>query len=127
MKILGRIILLIVGGCMIGFAIPTIIANVNNLQAASAEWWNISKNWSYLWPIVSAGLNCLGGLIAIFGAIRGKKSLRLAIVAAILLVFPIVTLVTDINNGTTIDMARVWYYVSSFALPVGYFIGFLLV
>ena len=129
MKTIGRIILVIVGAIMLVVSVPVIIVTANQLSE-SGVWWDpttLPQKWTLLVRIVGQGLNALAGLTALWGAIRGKKSFRLALFAIILLIPPIMSLIGDSNSGYDIDWTLWLLYGGSFALPIGYFIGFLLV
>ncbi|MBO5529385.1 MAG: hypothetical protein J6A47_08795 [Bacilli bacterium] len=127
MKIIGRIILLVVGVLILVTAVPTII---NTYQALSASGWqNLfnAEGISLLGRFLGQCVNALFGIIALWGCISGHKSLKLALCAIILLISPITTIVADVNSGVTFDFQRILYYISSFGLPFAYAFGFLLV
>ena len=128
MKTIGRIFLAVVGVLLIAFSIPSIISAVDSLNAAG--WADISSypdKIQYLGTIIGQGINALFGLIAVIGALVGKKSWGLALCAIIMIISPIYTLVVGIKNGTMYDWKAILSYVEAFALPIAYFIGFLLV
>ena len=127
MKIVGRILLIGVGIALIVLAIPLFREALATWNGdASIESWVTSKP-SALGAMIGQAFNMLCGLIAIIGGLMGKKSFKLALIAVIMMIFPIYTLVTSIQAGQINGVQPVLAYVGQFALPILYFIGFLLV
>lgn len=128
MKKVGRVLLLIVGIVMLAMAIPSIINLWQQFQTAGD--WSNPFTWGEKWPIVpklvGQALTALAGVLALGGALVGKKSHLLAMAAIILVIPPIISLVGDINSGAFVDWTMTFWYIGTFILPVGYFVGFLL-
>lgn len=128
MRTIGRIILLIVAIAILSTAIPGLISDIQNLNRLG--WDNLfldaEKN-AYFWRMMGHGLNCFTGLIAFLGFLRGRKSVLLALIAVIMLIAPVTTMMMFINGGVAITGLLLWGYVVDFALPIFFFLGFLLV
>ena len=129
MRLIGRIVLLVVGVILLAMSIPVIIESVNALQAMGISWDNAfaPERFALLGRIVGQGVDALFGVVALLGALFGRKSLKLALCAIIMMIAPVSTLIADINAGTTFDFPLIGVYLGQFALPIAYAIGFLLV
>ena len=124
-KIIGRILLFGAGAAMIVFAVLAIkdaVGILNTVTGQDALWKRIASIVS----IVGSVINILVGLTAVFGAIRGKRSLKLAFFAIIMLIVPAFVLIGGILNGTMTNSDQWWKFAVDFALPILYFIGFLI-
>lgn len=128
MKTLGRIILLIVGGCLIGLAVPNIIDAVKVLNAAH---WNLivadSNVWSNFATLVVQGFSALFGLVAVVAFIRGKGSFWLFIFSLVMIAGVVWYFVMAYKAGTLGDWKNILKIASGFILPIGYFVGNILV
>ena len=128
-KIIGRILLAIAGVILLAVAIPQIIGAVNYLNANSA-WWNFSDQLatSNMWVVLGQGLNALGGVIALLACLIGRRSVLLALYAIVMMIHPVYTVVTGVQNGTiTGEWSQIWLLIEQFAVPLLYFFGCLLV
>ena len=129
MRTIGRIILLVVGIVMLAMSIPVIMESVKALQEMGITWENAfaSERFALVGRIVGQGVDALFGIVALLGAIFGRKSIKLALCAIIMMIAPVSTLIADINAGTTFDFPLIGTYIGQFALPLAYALGFLLV
>ena len=131
MRIFGRILLAITGILLLVAGIGGLILTITALNAIS---WNVAGSsqdgqpfWVLIVGLVGFGADALFGFSAIGGCIRGRKSLGLGLAAIILMIAPTITLVTNIRNGVPFNWDTTWTYVSGYALPLMYFLGFLLI
>ena len=129
MKIIGRSILGITGVLMAVRGIPNLIQSINSLNGI---------NWTITWALNDPSLNLLmtfigailfliAALSALIGCIAGRKSFKLALSAIILIIPVVIALVGVIQAGTPFSWQLFWDFLGGFALPIAYFIGFLLV
>ena len=130
MKVVGRIILIVVGALLIAYAIPSIIDSVKALQAlgGTVDWTNwASEGVRIIVALVGHGLQALAGLFAVIAAIVGKKSFGLLIAAIVMMISPTYQVVTGIQSGALTNAMEVLKIAAQYALPIAYFVGFLLV
>ena len=128
MRQIGRIILLVVGILMLVFSVPTIIVSIKAMN--NLGWENFfldSEKIALFSLIVTSGIDALFGLVALWGGIRKKKSLRLALCAIIMAIAPTIAVVNGIQSGSFSDINFTLQIIGSYALPIFYFIGFMLV
>lgn len=128
MKLIGRIILIGVGIALLVMAVPVIMGQIPTLQQPVAD---INEFFQLKMPaimtVVGQGINVFAAVIAIVAALLGKKSFWLAVIAIIMIISPVYTLIVGIQNGTINGWQPILQYVGQFALPLLYFIGFLLI
>lgn len=124
MKTVGRIVLLVVGALLIGFAIPEIVENWNLLNAAGwTDFGSYPDKLKYLSAIILKVVNIIFGCVAIIAAIIGKSSLKL-IISSVVMVGCVVWYFISANNaGITWDFKTVFNAILDIALPVGYVVG----
>lgn len=124
MRTLGRIILFIVGGVMIGFAVPSLINTINYMNSIG---WNLTSSDPNLWPNFSLflyqGFSGLCGLIAVLAALRGRGSFLLFLFSLILIGGVVWYFVSAYQAGTLGDWKAIVNTCLGFALPILYFIG----
>ena len=128
MKLIGRILLIIAGVALIVIAVPQIINAVNTLNANG--WGSIfgnSASLTQLFVLIGSGINVLFGIRALFAAVRGRKSLGLAFTAILLMIPPVATVVFAAMNGTALTWDYYLSVIPGFAIPIVYFLGFLLI
>ena len=124
MKPLGRLICICVGVFMIFFGVMAIKENVELLAISGWEdILNVPDKLQRLITILGQGLNCLVGLFAIIAGLRGKRSIKLVLVAILMMVMPVYNTYLFIQQGGT----DFWPLVQEYAVPIFYFIGMLLV
>lgn len=127
MKVVGRIILIVVGIIMLVAAVPIIIESVKQLSTMGwQEFFQDPSKLSIFATIIGQGINAMFGLTALIAGIIGKKSFRLALCAIIMMIAPTVTVVTAVQAGRALDFNFWLLTVSSYLLPLLYFVGFLL-
>lgn len=128
MRLIGRILLLIAGIALLATAIPQMTNAINSLNAAG--WGSLFGNatsWSYFFVMVGSGFNILFGVIALLGALRGRKSIGLAFTALILMISPVATVINAVNGGQAMTWDFYLSVITGFGIPIVYFLGFLLV
>jgi|GEM_PF-2143075 len=127
MKAIGRIVLLIAAGLLIGFSVANFINSIQGL---------IACNWSFatdaekaIWTtFFSTGVQVLLGVYAIFYAIFPRKSFIMFLAIIILFVPPVMMIVTDVRAGnlTGFDWGVFQKYGPSFSAPILYLFGAIL-
>ena len=128
MKWVGRILLIVVGVAMLVIAVPAIKGAV---EAMNTLGWNdvvsSSEKMGYIGTIVAQGVNAGFAITALVCALVGRRSSKLAFAAVIMMIAPIYTLVIGVQNHMIQTWQSAFLFVEEFALPIGYFIGMLLV
>ena len=125
----GRILLIAAGVMMLAAGIPLMIEAVNYLNTNNV-WWNFGDPTArqYMWNLLGHGLNALGAVIALVAALLGRRSGWLALYAIVMMITPVYTVVTGVQNGTlTWDWNKIWPLIVQFAAPLMYFFGCLFV
>lgn len=128
LKILGRIILAVVGVWLIAASIKPILDVYNDIKEQGMTIQTIFSNLNILIPIATKLLNVVLGLIAIFGAISGKASLILTI-CGLVMIFDVVYQIYVLTNGFVdqVEVQQILSLVGSCLRPVLYFLGSVLV
>lgn len=126
MRILGRIILFVVGAVMIGLAVPGVISDFKNLTVNGYDFKYMIDHMEYLSSFISGIVNISFGITAVFAALRGRSSFGL-LTTTIVVIAPVIwSFYTNYKAGT-LDTMKMIQSVSGFILPVGYFLGFLFI
>lgn len=127
MKFIGRLILLIVGIASIAFSIYFIVNAWNALNASG--WADIGaypEKLANLFEIILNAITVLFGISAIFCALRGKMSIKWIIFSLIVIGFAIYYVIAYNINVNFQDPSFVTMVITSFALPIGYILGCIL-
>lgn len=128
MKVIGRILLFLVGAILIVNAVPMIIENWNLLnQNGWGDFSSYPDKMVYLSAIVGQSINVLFGLVALIAALRGKSSFWLFIFSLIMIGGVIWYFISTKNAGTLGDFKNIVEIIIGFALPIGYFLGSLFI
>lgn len=123
MRILGRIILLIVGGCLIGFAIPPIINIVQTLQANNWNFQYLIQHMELLSSLITHIVNVSFGLTAVFAGLFGRASFGL-LFTALIMVGCVIWFIYTNNVAGTLNTPEVRaQLIPNIILPSGYFLG----
>lgn len=126
MRTLGRIILLVVGGCMIGLAIPGVISDFKALTVNGWDFKYMFDHMELVSSFLSGCINISFGITAVFAALKGRSSFGL-LTTTIVVIAPVIwSFYTNYQAGT-LDTMKMIQSVSGFILPVGYFLGFLFI
>lgn len=125
---LGRIILFIVSGCLIGISLPVII---NNIQIMNQSGWTdlstYKEKFQLFFSMGGEIFACLCGVIGVIASLVGRKSFILILLALIQLGIAIAYVVIANNNGTNwSDWTILMPTIAGFILPGGYFLGAML-
>ena len=128
-NVIGRILLFVAGGLIIFSAVVGIMAALKVLNDPAIGWWNFAseEGRAALGLFFLSIANGLIGLTAIFAGFRGRRSFWLFIFAAILMITPVYTIVTQVRAGT---FSGTWEQIGSlileFSTPIMYFVAMLL-
>lgn len=124
LKGLGRILLLIVSGLMIGFSIPVIINNVNYLNTAGwQEALTTELGIAALAGIIAAVINIIVALPALLAAIKGRIGFWGFIFAVLLGAGVVVQFITANNAGLLSDPNNIWSIILGCIYPILYALG----
>ena len=124
MKLIGRILLFLVGVILIANAVPMIIKNWNLLsQHGWGDFSSYPDKMVYLSAIVGQSINVLFGLVAIIAVLRGKSSFWLFVCSLIMIGGVIWYFISAKNAGILEDFKNIVEIIIGFALPIGYFLG----
>lgn len=128
MKTIGRIMLLVVGIILIAMGIPSIIKNVNLLNAAGwDQFWADPVKMNYFLIFITSSANVLFGLDAVIVCLRGRGSFWLFIYTLIMIGGVIWYFVRAFKAGTLGDWKEILRTIFGFALPICYFLGSLFI
>ena len=128
MRNLGRIILLVVAGLMIGFTIPTIITDINFFTNYGWDTaFTTSEGLMTFISLVACGITILLALPALFAAIRGKVGIWGFIIAVGLGALVVYNFITEANAGHLNDWNVIWNLILGFIYPILYVVGTLFV
>ena len=123
MRLLGRLILLVVGCCLIGFSIPVVIQNYKDLTVNGWDFQYMFQHMELVSSFVSQIINISFGLTALIAALFGRASFGLLFTSVILVGGVVWFFYTNHVAGTlTSDVIRL-QLITSIVLPIGYFVG----
>lgn len=123
---IGRIILLAVAACFIGF---TIVPFINNIQALNAIGWNYNAEFgSLLYAVfIVNGLTLLAAIPAAIAGLTGKGGFWLFLVSVVLIGGMVYLCILYAQNGLFADWQSILEVVKGFALPIAYVVGNILI
>ena len=126
MKTLGRIILFIVGGVLIGFSIYAMIGDIKYLNSVG---WNLTQDgvMPYFVGFLTCCLNCLVGASAFFSSLKGRASFFLLLFAACMIAFTIWYFIELGKAGYLGDFLSVMKGILNIILPILYGLGTILI
>lgn len=125
-NVLARLLLFAAGGLIILGAVLEIIASVNALNDPNIGWWNWANPNGVAAMILFflAILDAIIGLTAIFACIRGRRSFWLFLFAIFLMITPVYSVITLIQNGLwTGSWEQIGKLILEFITPIMYFLG----
>ena len=85
MRVLGRLLLLAVGGVLLYLSISSIISNWSTIQTIGWDTFFTKDTWNAVSSILGQVLKAICGLHCVFLALRGKSTFISFIVAAVLI------------------------------------------
>ena len=123
MKLLGRIILLAVGGALLYLSISSIITSVQAIQAQG--WENIfSKDTlNAVLQLLTQIFYALSGLYSIFLALRGKSTFISFIIAAILVAIVVYRTIQFTKSGAEVNFKSIFNLILTYLMPIGFSLG----
>ena len=126
LRAIGRILLLVVGIALIAFAVPTLIEDYKLVSTNGLDFNYILSHPELLSSLLSQLVNLSFGVTAVFAALTGKSSIKLAF-ASIIMIAGVIWFYYSANQaGTLGDWKNILQTALGFALPIGYFIGTLI-
>lgn len=123
MKLLGRIILLAVGGVLLYLSISSIISSIHVIQAQG--WENVfSKDTlNAVLQLLTQIFYALGGLYSIFLALKGKSTFISFIIAAILVAIVVYRTIQFTKSGAEINFENIFNLILAYLMPIGFSLG----
>lgn len=126
MRIVGRIILLIVGITLVAYAIPVIVSNWQDLTVNGWDYEYIKSRMDLVSSMVSQIVNLSAGATALFAAIRGKASFKLFWCAIVMMAGVVWYFYSAYQANALGDWRAILQSVLGFSMPIMYFLGTLL-
>lgn len=127
MRIVGRVILFIVGIVLVGYAVPVIVSNWQALTANGWDFEYMKSRTDLISSLVSQLANFSAGVTAIFAAIRGKATFKLFWVALVMIAGVVWFFYSSYKAGTLGDWKTILQATLGFALPITYFLATLMI
>ena len=123
MRVLGRLILLAVGGFLLYLSISSIISEWPTVQALGWDKLFSADTWGTLSQILVHVFNALSGLYCVFLALRGKSTFFAFIIAAILITSVVFRSINFFNSTEEKTWQTIFNLVLSYLMPIGYSLG----
>ena len=127
MKIVARLMLIAAAVLLAIDAVPGLINCIQTLNTAG--WDQTFANETNIRVFVRLcghGLNALFALLALYGALVGKKSAGLGLAAILLLVMATVNVVLTVQQqGVVWNWDFIWMLICGYGVPALYLFGFL--
>ena len=126
MRILGRLLLLAVGGFLLYLSISSIIRVWSTVQAIG--WDNLfsADTWGTISQIIVHVFNALSGLYCVYLALKGSSSFFSFIIAAILITIVVFRSINFFNSTAEKDWQSIFNLVLTYLMPIGYSLGVIL-
>ena len=126
MRILGRLLLLAVGGFLLYLSISSIIRDWSTVQAIG--WDNLfsADTWGTISQIIVHVFNALSGLYCVYLALKGSSSFFSFIIAAILITIVVFRSINFFNSTAEKDWQSIFNLVLTYLMPIGYSLGVIL-
>lgn len=126
MKVLGRLILLAVGGVLLYLSITSIISGWSTIQSIGWENFFTQDTWNAVSSIAGQVLKAICGLYCVFLALRGKSSFFSFIIAAILIVIVVFRSIDFFNSTAEKNWNNILNLILTYLMPIGFAVGVLL-
>ena len=124
MRLIGRIIMLAVAIGLFASNIPAMLQHINMLNASGwTDFQSYPDKLNALIGIISAGLWCLLGLLALVAAIRGNVGLLTFLLCLIGIGIMVWFFVQGFQSGQFTGFDSILPYIPSMIFPFGYFVG----
>lgn len=126
MRVLGRLLLLAVGGFLLYLSISSFIRDWSTVQAIG--WDNLfsADTWGTISQIIVHVFNALSGLYCVFLALKGSSSFFSFIIAAILITIVVFRSINFFNSTAEKDWQSIFNLVLTYLMPIGYSLGVIL-
>ena len=125
MRLLGRLILLIVGGFLLYLSINSIISGWQTIQTLGWEGFFNKDNWSAISQILVQVFYALCGLYSIFLGLRGKSTFVSFIAAAILITIVVFKSIDFFKSTEEKTWQNIFNLILTYIMPIGYSVGVL--
>ena len=126
MRILGRLLLLAVGGVLLYLSITSIISGWQTIQNIGMENFFTQDTWNAVSSILVQAFYALCGLYSVFLGLRGKATF-ISFVAAVVLIVIVVFRSMDFFKSTT---EKTWEsilnLILTYLMPIGFSVGVIL-
>lgn len=123
MRVLGRLLLLAVGGFLLYLSISSIIKEWPTVQAIGWDKLFTADTWGTISQILVHAFNALSGLYCVFLALRGKSTFFSFVVAAILITIVVFRSINFFNSTAEKDWQSIFNLVLTYLMPIGYSLG----
>lgn len=127
MRLLGRILLIIAGVWILASAIPSLIFNIQNINAFG--WQNLFANATgiaYFVVLVIQGIFALVGLGALYSGIRGRVGFITIFSSVIMIIGLVLYFIFMGNAGLLTGWQKILQAISMVACPILYVTGAIL-
>lgn len=126
MKILGRILLFVVGGFLLYLSITSIISSYKIIQETG--WDNLfnAEGAQVILNILVQAFYALGGLYSIFLGLRGKATFISFVVSVILIAIVVYRTYQFARSDTPKNFETIFNLVLTYLMPIGFSLGVIL-
>lgn len=125
MKILGRLLLLAVGGFLLYLSITSIISGWKTIQNIGWDNFFTQDTWNAISQILIQVFYALCGLYSIFLALKGKSTFISFVAAAILIAIVVVRSINFFKSDTEKNWENIFNLVLTYLMPIGFSLGVL--
>lgn len=126
MRILGRLILLAVGGFLLYLSISSIISSWQTIQSLGWEGFFSKDTWGAISQILLQAFYALCGLYSVFLGLRGKSTFVSFIAAAILITIVVFKSIDFFKSSEEKTWQNIFNLILTYTTPIGYSVGVLL-
>jgi len=123
MRVLGRLLLLAVGGVLLYLSISSIISNWSTIQTIGWDTFFTQDTWNAVSSILGQVLKAICGLYCVFLALRGKSTFISFIVAAVLIAIVVFRSINFFKSTEEKTWQNILNLVLTFLMPIGYSLG----
>ena len=123
MRVLGRLLLLAVGGVLLYLSITTIITSWQTIQNIGWESFFSQDTWGAISTIAVQAFYALCGLYSVFLALRGKASFISFLAAVILVTIVVFRSMDFFKSETEKNWETIFNLVLTYLMPIGFSLG----
>ena len=123
MKLIGRLLLLAVGGVLLYLSITSIISGWQTIQNIGWENFFSADTWGAVSSILVQAFYALCGLYSVFLGLRGKTSFISFIAAAILLAIVVFRSIDFFKSETPKNWDNILNLILTYLMPIGFSAG----